>query len=143
MKVRCTFALYYGLTKNKIYDVIKKDWTSYEIENDFGKICSYSYALFEVVTEELKDYSNTDKMTKKIWNDILDNVEHPSHYCRGGIECIDAIEASLGKDEFTGFLRGNIIKYVWRYKDKNGLEDLKKAQWYLNKLIEVVKNGNN
>ena len=135
MKVRCTFALYYGLTKGKIYDVIKKDWTSYEIENDFGKICSYTDALFEVVTE--------DKMTKSNINDILDNVEHPSHYCRGGIECIDAIEASLGKDEFTGFLRGNIIKYVWRYKDKNGLEDLKKAQWYLNKLIEVVKNGNN
>ena len=82
-------------------------------------------------------------MTKPNINDILDNVEHPSHYCRGGIECIDAIEASLGKDEFTGFLRGNIIKYIWRYKDKNGLEDLKKAQWYLNKLIEVVKNGNN
>ena len=135
MKVRCTFALYYGLTKNKIYDVIKKDWTSYEIENDFGKICSYTNALFEVVTE--------DEMTKPNINDILDNVEHPSHYCRGGIECIDAIEASLGKDEFTGFLRGNIIKYIWRYKDKNGLEDLKKAQWYLNKLIEVVKNGNN
>lgn len=143
MKVRCTFALYYGLTKNKIYDVIKKDWTSYEIENDFGKICSYSYALFEVVPKELKYYGNTDEMTKPNINDILDNVEHPSHYCRGGIECIDAIEASLGKDEFTGFLRGNIIKYVWRYKDKNGLEDLKKAQWYLNKLIEVVKNGNN
>ena len=135
MKVKCTFNLYYGLTKNKIYDVIKKDWTSYEIENDFGKICSYTSALFEVVT--------IDEMTKPNINDILDNVEHPSHYCRGGIECIDAIEASLGKDEFTGFLRGNIIKYVWRYKDKNGLEDLKKAQWYLNKLIEVVKNGNN
>ena len=135
MKVRCTFGLYYGLTKNKIYDVIKKDWTSYEIENDFGKICSYTNALFEVVP--------IDEMTKPNINDILDNVEHPSHYCRGGIECIDAIEASLGKDEFTGFLRGNIIKYVWRYKDKNGLEDLKKAQWYLNKLIEVVKNGNN
>ena len=143
MKVRCTFALYYGLTKNKIYDVIKQDYTFYEIINDFGTKQSYLDTLFEVVTEELKDYSNTDKMTKKIWNDILDNVEHPSHYCRGGIECIDAIEASLGKDEFTGFLRGNIIKYVWRYKDKNGLEDLKKAQWYLNKLIEVVKNGNN
>ena len=135
MKVKCTFALYYGLTKDKIYDVIKKDWTSYEIENDFGKTQSYPSALFEVVTE--------DKMTKPNINDILDNVEHPSHYCRGGIECIDAIEASLGKDEFAGFLRGNIIKYIWRYKDKNGLEDLKKAQWYLNKLIEVVKNGNN
>lgn len=135
MKVKCIYGMYYGLTRNKIYDVVKKDWTSYEIVNDFGKIRSYTNALFEVVTE--------DEMTKPNINDILDNVEHPSHYCRGGIECIDAIEASLGKDEFTGFLRGNIIKYVWRYKDKNGLEDLKKAQWYLNKLIEVVKNGNN
>ena len=135
MKVKCIYAMYYGLTRNKIYDVIKKGWTSYEIENDFGKICSYTDGLFEVVS--------TDEMTKQNINDILDNVEHPSHYCRGGIECIDAIEASLGKDEFTGFLRGNIIKYIWRYKDKNGLEDLKKAQWYLNKLIEVVKNGNN
>lgn len=135
MKVKCNYAMYYGLTKGKIYNVLKKDWTSYEIENDYGKICSYTDALFEVVPD--------DEMTKPNINDILDNVEHPSHYCRGGIECIDAIEASLGKDEFTGFLRGNIIKYVWRYKDKNGLEDLKKAQWYLNKLIEVVKNGNN
>ena len=143
MKVKCTSNLYYGLTKNKIYDVLWKDWTFYEIKNDFGKICSYPSALFEVVPKELKYYGNTDEMTKPNINDILDNVEHPSHYCRGGIECIDAIEASLGKDEFAGFLRGNIIKYVWRYKDKNGLEDLKKAQWYLNKLIEVVKNGNN
>lgn len=135
MKVKCMYSMYYGLTKGKIYDVIKKDWTSYEIVNDLGKKRSYPNALFEVVP--------TDEMTKPNINDILDNVEHPSHYCRGGIECIDAIEASLGKDEFTGFLRGNIIKYVWRYKDKNGLEDLKKAQWYLNKLIEVVKNGNN
>ena len=135
MKAKCMYSMYYGLTKNKIYDVIKKDWTSYEVVNDLGKKRSYPIALFEVVTE--------DEMTKPNINDILDNVEHPSHYCRGGIECIDAIEASLGKDEFAGFLRGNIIKYVWRYKDKNGLEDLKKAQWYLNKLIEVVKNGNN
>ena len=135
MKAECMYSMYYGLTKNKIYDVIKKDWTSYEVVNDLGKKRSYPIALFEVVTE--------DEMTKPNINDILDNVEHPSHYCRGGIECIDAIEASLGKDEFAGFLRGNIIKYVWRYKDKNGLEDLKKAQWYLNKLIEVVKNGNN
>ena len=135
MKVKCMYSMYFGLTKGKIYDVIKKDWTSYRIVNDLGKTRDYPNALFEVVTE--------DEMTKPNINDILDNVEHPSHYCRGGIECIDAIEASLGKDEFTGFLRGNIIKYVWRYKDKNGLEDLKKAQWYLNKLIEVVKNGNN
>lgn len=143
MKVKCKYSMYDGLTKNKIYDVVKKDWTFYEIVNDYGKTQSYPSALFEVATEQLKYFGSTDEMTKPNINDILDNVEHPSHYCRGGIECIDAIEASLGKDEFTGFLRGNIIKYVWRYKDKNGLEDLKKAQWYLNKLIEVVKNGNN
>ena len=143
MKVKCIYGMYYGLTRNKIYDVVKKDLASYEIVNDFGKIHSYPNSLFEVVPKELKDCLNTDEMTKPNINDILDNVEHPSHYCRGGKECIDAIEASLGKDEFTGFLRGNIIKYVWRYKDKNGLEDIKKPQWYLNKLIEVVKNGNN
>ena len=55
----------------------------------------------------------------------------------GGIECIDAMQAMLSRDEFIGYLRGNIFKYQWRYKLKNGVEDLKKAQWYQNKLIEV------
>ena len=63
-------------------------------------------------------------------------VNHPKHYNESGIECIDALEAMLG-DGFESYLQGNIAKYLWRYKYKNGLEDLKKAQWYLNKLIEV------
>lgn len=64
-------------------------------------------------------------------------VNHPSHYTGGGIECIDAMQAMLTEDEFIGYLRGNIFKYQWRYQQKNGIEDLKKSQWYLNKLIEV------
>ena len=56
------------------------------------------------------------------------------------IECIDAIKAATG-DGFEPYLQGNILKYLWRYNYKNGIEDLKKAQWYLSKLIEV-KNGN-
>jgi predicted transcriptional regulator len=65
-----------------------------------------------------------------------DPVNSPSHYTNGSVECIDAIESMLTKEEFTGFLRGNILKYQWRYKQKNGAEDLKKAQWYFDKLKE-------
>lgn len=65
---------------------------------------------------------------------MSDNVNHPSHYTSGDIECIDAIRAALG-EKFEGFLIGNVIKYCWRHDHKNGLEDLKKAQWYLEKAI--------
>ena len=70
-----------------------------------------------------------------------DPVNHPSHYTSSGIECIDAIKASMTHLEFLGYLRGNCLKYLWRYdkkgNDKNKrLEDLNKALWYLNKLIE-------
>lgn len=64
-----------------------------------------------------------------------DNVNHPPHYTSGDIECIDAIRAALG-EKFEGFLIGNVIKYCWRHDHKNGLEDLKKAQWYLQKAID-------
>jgi len=66
---------------------------------------------------------------------MSDLINNPSHYTQGGIECIDAIQAALGSS-FPGFLRGNIIKYLWRYEHKNRIEDLHKAQWYLRKLID-------
>ena len=66
-----------------------------------------------------------------------DNVNHPDHYTSGGIECIDAIRASLGDKEFADYCKGNIIKYLWRYRLKNGAEDLRKAQVYLNWMIEA------
>lgn len=68
-----------------------------------------------------------------------DIVNHPSHYRQGKYETIDIIESVTNK-EFGSYLVGNIIKYISRYKFKNGVEDLEKAQWYLNKLIEVNKN---
>jgi len=61
-------------------------------------------------------------------------VNHPDHYNASGIECIDAIEAALTPEEFRGFLKGNVIKYVWREKHKAGDQDLAKATWYLNRL---------
>ena len=72
-----------------------------------------------------------------------DPVNSPRHYADsfGGIECIEAIEASMSIEEFKGFLKGNVQKYVWRYAQKNGSEDLKKAKWYLERLITIVTMG--
>jgi hypothetical protein len=66
-----------------------------------------------------------------------DTPESPAHYKQGGIECIDAIRAALG-DDFTGFCVGNVMKYVWRFRHKNGKEDLKKAAVYLQWAIESL-----
>lgn len=66
----------------------------------------------------------------------FDLVNSPAHYASGGIECIDAIEASMTPEEFQGYCKGNLIKYSWRYRDKGGTQDLQKARWYLDRLIK-------
>ena len=66
-----------------------------------------------------------------------DMVNHPSHYSSDKIECIEAIEAQLTKEEYRGFLKGNVAKYLWREKYKGGTESLEKAQWYLARLVEL------
>jgi len=66
----------------------------------------------------------------------------PEHYKFGGVECIDAIKSSLSPEQFKGYLKASIIKYLWRYEKKNGLEDLEKADWFLRKLryeVEIVQ----
>lgn len=70
---------------------------------------------------------------------MSNNVDHPSHYNQGDIECIDAIESALGKEKFIGFCIGNAIKYSWRSEHKsNAIEDLDKALWYINKAKETM-----
>lgn len=66
-----------------------------------------------------------------------DAVNHPDHYTTGGIEFIDAIRASLGNEDFASYCKGNVMKYIWRYRLKAGVEDLKKARVYLNWMIEA------
>lgn len=69
-----------------------------------------------------------------------DAVQHPLHYNQGGIECIDAIKAAtVNKRGIEAVCVANVIKYVWRYEAKNGLEDVKKAQFYLNRLITELE----
>ena len=67
-----------------------------------------------------------------------DNVKHPPHYNQGGIECIEAIKAALG-DGFVAYLRGNCIKYLWRCEHKGGIEDLRKAAFYLDRAIKEME----
>ena len=67
-----------------------------------------------------------------------DMVNNPPHYNKNGIETIDAIRA-MTDDGYEYYLQGNIMKYLWRYRYKNGVEDLKKAQWYLNELIDELE----
>ena len=67
----------------------------------------------------------------------MNDPVNPSHYKDGDIECIDAIESSMTPEGFAAYCKGNILKYIWRYEKKDKLIGLKKAQWYLNMLIEV------
>ena len=71
---------------------------------------------------------------------MADKVNHPEHYNQGTIECIDAIEAMLSHEEFVGYLRGNSLKYRWRFRYKNGIEELRKAEWYEKKLLKVLED---
>ena len=75
---------------------------------------------------------------------MTDFVNQPPHYKTGDIECIDAIEAMLSPEEFVGYLRGNSLKYRWmfRYKGKP-LEDLKKANWYEERLLKFMEDNKN
>ena len=68
---------------------------------------------------------------------MADPINHPQHYNKGGVECIDAIRASMTKEAFAGYCKGNVMKYIFRYEDKGGFQDLLKAQVYLGWLIDA------
>ena len=81
--------------------------------------------------KEVRDALNAD-----VVGGAVDVVNSPPHYKAGGIEAIEGIEASMGPEAYAGYLKGNIMKYMWRYERKGKpVEDLKKARWYLDRLI--------
>jgi hypothetical protein len=94
--------------------------------------------------EEAAKISLDDCTTELDWDkDEEDMVGSPKHYNSGNIECIEAIEESMSSVAFKGYLKGNCMKYLWRYDYKGKqVEDLQKAGWYLNKLTEMVIEEN-
>ena len=97
----------------------------------FGRNCYYF--------EPIENTKPVERATVKGLNH--NPVEHPNHYCQGGIECIKAIEAAMPPEGFQDYCKGNILKYIWRWRDKAGVEDLKKAKVYLEWLIESAEKG--
>jgi len=106
--------------KTKLNEATPEQWNS-------AWKASYKSNLVNKLVEDLGTYDVVDK---------------PKHYNSGEVECIVAMQSMLTPEEFRGYLRGNSFKYRWRYPNKNGVEDLYKAEWYENKLLEVLgSNG--
>jgi len=95
--------------------------------------------FLEVLTKNFHQYSTAHLANTGHKNDWPDMVNHPPHYKQGEIECIDGIEASMSAAQFEGYLKGNVMKYIWRYGTKDQGQDLEKANWYLLRLISHVK----
>lgn len=87
------------------------------------------------VMKSLDDIANG----KRTFNE--DNINHPKHYELDKIECIDAMEMTQGRGAVMSFCLCNAFKYLWRHNRKNGLEDIKKAKWYLDKYIELAEKS--
>lgn len=132
-------------TLNKEYDVLYEKAYIYFLKDDMGCKGTVQKKFFEVVEEENKPQLKVVEVDKTKLQEYMEKVEdvvnNPNHYKLNGldIEVIQLIKAVLTKEEFRGFLKGNIIKYNLRAGKKNGLQDYEKAAKYLKWLIEEIK----
>ena len=105
-----------------------------------GRVMEWDDYRMDIIAKN----GNTGEHYEKIKSaySTKDAVNNPEHYTQGGIECIDAIKASMSNIEYLGYLKGNCQKYVWRYRNKGNMrQDLAKAKWYLEELEKEVGNG--
>lgn len=109
----------------------------YSLVSDDYLVKSANGAHFYVTDEEISEIKVDIERDQPDF-DKPDMVNSPAHYGNGSIECIEYIEDFLTTEEFIGYLRGNIAKYLHRFRYKNGLEDLRKAEWYLNRLSQTM-----
>jgi hypothetical protein len=131
---------------SRLNDATPEDWDRLRkahpaIERANSKAAAIFNKRIDPAMEEAHEMLIKEGCTQDLdWEE--DVVNKPSHYNSGGVECIEAIEASMEPEAFQGYLKGNTLKYIWRmsYKGKT-LEDCKKAQWYLNKLISTLEEN--
>lgn len=140
---------------NHTDDIVKAARYSMEDAYLIAEVLSNEVAFLDrckisSIYDELKTVDDWYNIGKKIVADaehniehisdidqIKDNVNHPCHYNQGSIECIDAMVQTQGIQATIDFCICDAFKYIWRYLAKNGFEDIKKAQWYINKAIEL------
>ena len=104
---------------------------------DMGRVRMNAKLMGYEVIEDTPTVADT---AAKCSEDVKpDPVNRPAHYTSGGIECIDAMQAAFGVEAVKDFCLCNAFKYLWRHRSKNGVEDLKKARWYLNRMITEME----
>lgn len=107
-----------------------------DIEGKFNFIDRYTNAKIRNLGSRIEKLQEVIEKGSNMKND---NVNSPDHYIQGGIECIEAIKASMSEEGFRDYLKGNVMKYIWRYKHKGkAIEDIEKALWYLNRLKDEL-----
>ena len=129
------------------YTFQSKDLGRFECPDDYNlPVLSCFRSCKDCWIEAVKDIKFKDDIEKELIEEmnkqpiiVSDSVNHPSHYTHGKIETIDKIEDVLGLEGFQAYCVGNAIKYLDRYKLKNGFEDIKKAQKYLEFYIEKTE----
>lgn len=145
-KVRVKSLEWYNASKDKSGDINSDNGDESVFTEDMPQYCGKEYNVSEVcatdggyyILEECKGWQWCDYMLEDAV--LPDMVNAPPHYNSGAVECIKAIEASMTPEAYRGYLKGNIMKYLWRYEKKEKpLEDVKKAQYYLVKLIEALE----
>ena len=120
----------------RAYPAIEKDSIDYKPYIDMAMQEAHAHEHEEAVRKALQDLATKQTVAEDV-------VNKPSHYNTGNIECIEAIEESMSSVAFKGYLKGNCLKYLWRYDYKGKqVEDLQKATWYLNKLTVMVTEEN-
>jgi hypothetical protein len=107
-----------------------------DIEGKFNFINLYTNTKIKNLVSRIEKLEEGIEKGSNMKND---NVNSPAHYRQGGIECIEAIKASMSQHGFRDYLKGNVMKYIWRYEHKGkAVEDIEKAIWYLNRLKDEL-----
>ena len=122
----------FGRNENRYFDSqVEFTWQVFQV--------GAKYQSSPLATSPCMDGVNVDQFIEGVMEarGRASDPINPSHYKQGGIECIEAIKAATG-DGFVGYVWGNVLKYLWRWPKKGGVDDLKKARWYLDRLIKEV-----
>lgn len=111
-----------------------------DVEKKFNFINPYTNIKIRNLASRIEELEEAIEKGPNMKND---NVNNPNHYRQGGIECIEAIKASMSQHGFRDYLKGNVMKYIWRYEHKGkAVEDIGKAMWYLNRLKDELYEQN-
>jgi Protein of unknwon function (DUF3310). len=119
--------------------ILGNKYLRYWAKDADSKIEGYIVDSVEIIAERRKVDDLRSRTNDANLQQAFDTVQRPVHYNQSGIECIDAIAAAVkGKSGIEAACVANVIKYLWRYELKNGVEDVRKAQWYLDRLVKEL-----